>query len=52
MACRLPGEPGDLLGLWSPVSQALSLLAPGPRDGPDVVPLHGCTDAEGRTSVP
>ena len=52
MACCLPWGPRDFLGLWSQVSPGLSLLAWGPRDGPDAVPLHGCTDAEGSALVP
>ena len=51
MACRLPPGLQDLLGLWLPVSRGVSLVAWGPSDGPDVVPLHGCTDAEGRALV-
>ena len=52
MACRLPWGLRDLLVLWSLVSQGASLVAQRPRDGLDGVPLHGCTDAEGRASVP
>ena len=52
MACSLPWELRDLFELWSPVSRGVSLGARGPRDGPDVVPLHCCTDAEGRALVP
>ena len=51
-ACRLPGGLRDLLGPWSLDSQGVSPLALGPRDGQDVVPLPGCTDAEGGASVP
>ena len=42
---------GDLLGPWLSVSGGVSLVARGPRDGPDVVPLHGCMDAQGRAPV-
>ena len=41
MACRLlGGVRGKLLVDWRP------------RVGPDVVTLHGCTDAQGRALVP
>ena len=52
MACRLPGGLRDLLGPWSSMFQGVSLLAQGPRDGPDVVHTHECTDAQGRALVP
>ena len=52
MACCLPWGLRHLLGLWSPVSRGVSLGAQGHRAGPDVVPLHGCTDTEGRVLVP
>ena len=52
MAFHLPWGLRDLLEPWSPVSRGVSLGARGPRDGPDVVPLHGCTDAKGRALVP
>ena len=52
MACRLPWGLRDLLRPWSLVSQGGCLVAWGLSDGPDVVPLHGCTDAEGRALVP
>ena len=42
----------NLFGPWSPVSRGVSLVARGPRDGPDVVSLHGYMDAEGRASSP
>ena len=52
MACRLPWWLRDILRQWSPVSRGVSLGGRGPMDGLDVVPLHGCTDAEGRALVP
>ena len=51
-ACFLPVGLRDLLGPWSPVTSGLSLVPRGPRDGSDVVPLHGCTDAQGCALVP
>ena len=52
MACHLPWGLGDDLGPWLLVSRGVSLGARRPRDGPDVVPLHGCMDAEGCALVP
>ena len=45
VACRLPEGLRDLLGPWPLVALGVSLVARGPRDGPDVVPLHGCREA-------
>ena len=51
LTCRFPRGLRDLLGPWSSVSRGVSPVARGSRDGPDVVPLHGCTDAQGRVLV-
>ena len=45
------GAPGPL-GPCLSVSRGVFLLARGPGDGPDVVLLHGCRDAQSRALVP